>query len=155
MNDDYKTDQIKRLEEYLWKHIPISSAMGISVQIANSEHVILSAPFANNINHKQTVFGGSLHAVATLACWSLLHLNLTELFKEPIQIVIASSNVEYLAPVSLDFQAECCRPQQEAWEYFLKMLRKKRKARLDLKAQIVQDNRLCVDYSGAFVAITT
>lgn len=155
MNDHCKTGQEKKLEEYLWKHIPISSAMGVKVHVASPQKVILDAPFANNINHKQTVFGGSLHAVATLSCWSLLHLNLTELFNEPMQIVIASSHVEYLAPVSRDFQAECCRPDQEAWEYFLKILRRKRKARVDLKAQIIQDNRLSVDYSGTFVAIIT
>ena len=54
------------LEKYLHKHIPISSAMGVKVDVASSERVVLSAPFLNNINHKQTVFGGSLHAVATL-----------------------------------------------------------------------------------------
>lgn len=90
------------LKTYLQSHIPISEAMGVCVEHASKEKVILTAPFANNINHKKTVFGGSLHAVATLACWSLLHLNLEE-----VQIVITRSEVDYRAPVDGDFKAEC------------------------------------------------
>jgi len=143
------------LEEYLHKHIPISSAMGVSVDLASNNQIILSAPFANNINHKKTVFGGSLHAVSTLACWSLLHLNLFNLLGENIQIVIASSEVEYLAPVTTDFKAECSMPDVLDWEKFLKMLQRKGKARLKLHATILQEDRLCVNYSGVFVAINT
>lgn len=141
------------LKDYLWKHIPISRAMGVKVNSASPEKVILEAPFTNNINHKKTAFGGSLHAVATLSCWSLLHVNLLELLKEPFQIVISNSKIEYLAPVSQDFKAECYKPDKDAWDYFLKMLNKKGKARLRLEAKIFQDDRLCVDYSGTFVAM--
>lgn len=141
------------LEKYLHKHIPISSAIGIKVDIASSERVVLSAPFLNNINHKQTVFGGSLHSVATLTCWSLLHVNLLELFKDPVQIVIASSEINYLTPVSSNFKAECFHPKINAWERFLTILRKKGKARLQLNARISEKGQLCVDYSGIFVAI--
>ncbi|MEI8366149.1 MAG: YiiD C-terminal domain-containing protein [Parachlamydiaceae bacterium] len=141
------------LEKYLLEHIPISSAMGIRVDAASSERVVLEAPFLNNINHKQTVFGGSLHAVTTLACWSLLHVNMVELFKDPIQIVIASSEIKYLAPVTSNFKAECLHPDVSPWERFLIILRKKGKARLQLGAKIFEHDQLCVDYSGIFVAI--
>lgn len=141
------------LDDYLLEHIPISKAMGVKVKIASQEKVVLEAPFINNINHKKTVFGGSLHAVATLSCWSLLHVNLIELFKEPVQIVISSSKVEYLAPVTKDFASECCRPEREEWEYFLKMLNKKGKGRVNLQARIFQGDCLCVRYLGTFVAI--
>jgi len=150
-----KSQQIileRDLEEYVLEHIPISAAMGVKVETASPQTIILRASFANNINHKKTVFGGSLHAVATLACWSLLHVNLME---EATQIVIASSEVKYLAPVLQDFKAECNRPDKETWEYFLKTLTKKRKARIGLQAQIFQEGKLCVDYSGIFVAIKT
>lgn len=141
------------LEDYLWEHIPISSAMGVKVNIASLEKVILEAPLTNNINHKKTVFGGSLHAVATLSCWCLLYINLLELLKESVQIVISSSKIEYLAPVTKDFSAECCQPDKQVWEYFLKTLNKKSKARVCLQAKIFQEEHLCVDYSGTFVAI--
>lgn len=136
------------LESYLLQHIPISAAMGVKVESASNEQVILSAPFFNNINHKNTVFGGSLHAVATLACWSLLHVNLSG-----AQIVIASSEICYKAPVAADFKAECRMPDLLEWERFQKILQKKGKARIKLNAKIFQGSQLGVDYSGQFVAI--
>lgn len=143
------------LKEYLAEHIPISSAMGIKVDLASPQQVILSAPLSPNINHKKTVFGGSLHAVATLACWSLLHLNLGELFEEHLQIVIASSEIAYRAPIASDFKAECRMPPPVEWERFLKTLQNKGKARIHLSAKIFQEHQLCVDYTGIFVAIRT
>lgn len=143
------------LQNYLQEHIPISSAMGVCVETASAVQIVLRAPFANNINHKRTVFGGSLHAVATLACWSLLHVNMVNLLGDNAQIVIASSEVKYLAPVVSDFKAECCMPDVFEWERFIKILKKKGKARLKLCAKILQKDQLCVDYSGVFVAIIT
>lgn len=137
------------LENYLYTHIPLSSSMGIKVDQASTQLVVLNAPLAPNINHKKTVFGGSLHAVATLACWSLLHLLLADVDK---QIVITSSEIQYLAPVTMDFKTECRAPNVADWEHFIKAL-KKGKARIKLGAQIFQDGRLCVDYSGVFAAI--
>ena len=101
---------MKKLEQYLHAHIPISAAMGVSVEQASTDVVILQAPFLENINHKKTAFGGSLHAVATLACWSLLHTNSTA-WDANAHIVIGSSTVEYLAPVTADFRAECHKPE--------------------------------------------
>jgi len=138
------------LEEYLHAHIPISAAMGVQVDEVSPSRIILKAPFSPNINHKKTVFGGSLHAVATLACWSLLHVNLVD-----VQIVITHSDVKYIAPVISEFKVECCMAHPQDWEYFIKMLQKKGKARLKLTARIFQEGQLCVDYTGTFVSIKT
>lgn len=143
------------LENYLHKNIPISEAIGVGVDSASPMQIVLWAPFVNNINHKKTVFGGSLHAVATLACWSLLHVNLTQMLNEPVQIVIARSEIDYFSPVTKDFKAECNQPERGTWERFLSILWKKEKARVELQAKIIQDGKLCVDYSGTFVAIKT
>lgn len=142
----------KNLEKYLLEQIPISSAMGILVNLATSERVVLSASFLKNINHKKTVFGGSLHAVATLACWSLLHVNLEN---QDVQIVISHSEISYLYPVATDFKAECCLPDALTWERFMKILLRKGKSRIQLTAKIFQEDALCVNYSGTFVAIKT
>lgn len=143
----------KQIEEYLYTHIPVAMAMGIKVEEASPQRVILTAPLDVNINHKQTVFGGSLHAVATLACWSLLYINLRLVRKDDVQIVIASSNVDYLAPIDADFRVECCVPNEAIWERFIKMLESKGKARIQLSSTIVHKGRLAVDYRGMFVAI--
>lgn len=145
--------QKKQLENYLHKHIPISSAMGIHVDHAATDHIILKAPLCNNINHKMTAFGGSLHSAATLACWSLLHVNFADTNVDNVQIVIARSEVDYLAPVSGDFTVQCYAPDVAEWERFMKMLEKRKKARIKLHATVYLDRKVCVDYWGMFVAI--
>ena len=147
--DDLKT----ALETYLLEHIPITSAMGIKVAEASSLQVVLSAPLSNNINHKKTVFGGSLHAVTTLACWSILHVNLTKICRENFQIVIAKSEIQYLHPVTIDFKAACNLSDVLEWERFIKTFHKKGKARINLSAKIFEAGQLCVDYFGTFVAM--
>lgn len=141
------------LENYLHEHIPISSAMGVRVFSDSHQQIILSASFAPNINHKKTVFGGSLHAVSTLACWSLLHINLVETYGANVQIVIASSEIDYRSPVNSDFKAECTKPDSIEWERFRKILEKKGKARIKLCARIFHGGQLAVEYSGVFVAL--
>lgn len=143
------------LETYLWAHIPLTKAMGIKSELATSQKIVLSAPLSLNINHKLTAFGGSLHSIATLACWSLLHVNLKKLGFEKAQIVIAKSEVSYLIPVNSDFKAECCFSDSLEWDKFFKTLTRKGKARIELKAKILQDMKLCIDYTGTFVAILT
>jgi thioesterase domain-containing protein len=143
----------QQLETYLYTHIPLSKAMGIQVKEASAHKVALFAPFAPNINHQKTVFGGSLHAIATLACWSLLYLNLKEKKDSP-QIVITESKIHYYAPLSSDFQAECLTPDPITWQQFLKMLHVKGKGRIQLSAKIYHQERLCVDYQGTFAALS-
>ena len=51
----------------LHAHIPLSAAMQVSVAAVDADGVTLQAPLAPNINHRDTVFGGSASAVAILA----------------------------------------------------------------------------------------
>ncbi|MGE3318012.1 MAG: YiiD C-terminal domain-containing protein [Candidatus Berkiella sp.] len=51
---------IKTIQHYLSEHIPITQALGIKVELLSDNEVIVSAPLDHNINHKKTVFGGSL-----------------------------------------------------------------------------------------------
>lgn len=140
-------------QTFLLKSIPIAQAMGIQVESISDQEVVLRAPLSNNVNHKNTVFGGCLHSVATLACWSLLHLKLEKAFGKNVPIVIASSEISYLKPVTADFVAVCRMPGADDWERFFKVFQKKGKSRLKMTAQIVQGDQVCVEYDGIFVAI--
>lgn len=140
------------LEDYLHHHIPLSQALGVRVKEASTEAVVLTAPLSLNINHKKTVFGGSLHSVATLACWSLVFLNVKRL-NIPAEIVIASSATDYIAAVTADFEVHAELETQQDLLHFEKMLRRKGKARLSLEASIYQDRDLAVIYHGQFAAL--
>lgn len=140
------------LENYLRENIPLTTALGVAVSLATPKNVILSAPIEPNINHKLTVFGGSLHSIATLACWSLIFVNLRQL-NIHAEIVISTSDTKYLAPVTTDFKAECSLENNHDLDRFEKMLVKKGKARIKLNATIYQSETLALDYYGEFVAI--
>lgn len=142
------------IQNYLIDHIPLTQALGVVLTQVSNDKVIMQAPFLNNINHKMTVFGGSLHAVATLTCWSLMYTNLIDSLGN-IEIVISHSEVDYLLPVTSDFEAICTKPNQAVWDSFKKMINKKGKGRISLTAQIFQSNQLAVDYHGTFVVLKT
>ena len=94
----------KALDNSLHEHIPLSKAMGVSVRSAFREAVTLAAPLAPNINHRETVFGGSASALAILAAWSLLYVRL-QAEGMGRKIVIHSNTMEYTKPILGDFLA--------------------------------------------------
>lgn len=147
-------EHAQALETYLYKHIPISQAMGLTAISASPQRVCLSAPLEPNINHKSTVFGGSLQAVSTLACWSLLYLNLKDMAR-PAEIVITSSTIDYIKPVTGRFEAEASLPDATRWAQFIKIFERRGRARVRLSAHILQDADIAVDYSGSFAALHT
>lgn len=140
----------KKLEKYLYDHIPITQALGMRVDKASKESVIVNALFANNINHKMTAFGPSLYAVATVSCWGLLYMNLQHASSD---IVIVRSDIDYFVPVTSDFCAKCDIPSEQIWLPFIKILQRKGKAKVSLASTIFQGEKLAVSFSGEFAAL--
>lgn len=139
------------LETYLHQHIPLSRAMGVQVVSIGSEQVVLGAPLAPNINHQDTVFGGSSAAVATLAAWSLLHLRLDEA-GVPSRVVIQKSSMDYLVPMGGDFVATASLGPAADWAGFLHMLRRRGVARIAVDAVLDFRGRQAGLFHGEFVA---
>ncbi len=142
----------KKLEQYLHDHIPLSKAMQVSVVSVAEEAVVLSAPLAPNINHRDTVFGGSASAVAILAAWSLLH---TRLQGSGIgsRLVIQSNTMDYHLPILDTFTARAFIDQPEAWQRFVTMLKRKGKARISVSTLLEQGGQLVGAMKGEFVAL--
>jgi len=140
------------LQKYIHSNIPLTKAMGITVQEATKHRVILEAPLEPNMNHKKTAFGGSLHSLATLSCWSLVFMNLKDK-NIPVEIVISKSEIKYLAPVTNNFKVECHLQNKEKFSHFEQTLAKHGKARIRLNAQIYEGNTLAVDYWGEFAVL--
>ena len=78
--------------------------MHVSVRTINDSLVCLAAPLQPNINHRGTVFGGSVSALAMIAGWTLIHVRLLAVAHKT-QLVIRRNSLEYLAPLSGDFEA--------------------------------------------------
>jgi len=142
----------RSLQQYLHAHIPLSAAMQVGVRRASVDEVVLAAPLAPNINHRETLFGGSASAIAILAAWSLLHVRLR---REGIdaRLVIQSNTMHYDLPIAGDFSARSFIATPDAWPQFLRMLARKGRARIAVAAVLeyrgVQAGRL----HGEFVAL--
>lgn len=143
-------DQLRELQETLFLDIPITKHLGVLVEKYDGRGVILSAPLRSNVNHKETAFAGSLNALVTLAGWSMLWLMLKELEIDG-EIVIQDGAISYLLPVTRDFSARCGKPDLEQVERFEQMLRKRGKARLELCAEIWEDDEMAVSFKGRYV----
>ena len=76
---------------------------------------VVEAPVALNSNHLRTAFGGSINAVATLAAYGLLWLELRE---HGVHVVVAESSIRFLRPVRETIRAICLRPDPEEWAAF-------------------------------------
>ena len=139
-------------EAYLYRHIPISSAMGVRVRECDERGVRLWAPLAPNINHRATVFGGSASAVAILAAWTGLHFALRAAGISA-RLVIQRNSVDYLVPITGDFEARQPVLPAELWEKFGRTLRRHGWARGELNATIFCDGLECATFRGEFVAL--
>ena len=144
--------QLKELETYLHEHIPLSRAMQVAVVQASYELVKLAAPLAPNINHRETVFGGSASAVAILAAWTILYVRLQEegLYS---RVVIQRNQVSYDKPVAGDFYAIAKLDDDERWQKFLKQLRRHHRARISVTSVLEYEGQPAGLMTGDFVAI--
>ena len=143
---------ITELESYLHSNIPLSAAMGVQVRVASPDHVLLSAPLAPNINHHQTVFGGSGAVLATLSAWTLLHLRL-QVEQLDAQLVIQRSSMEYERPIAGDFEAVCRFADDAAWRRFRAAFERRGRARMTLHAQLLHADEEMGSFVGDFVAL--
>ena len=146
-------DVVRRdVELYLHSNIPLSAAMGVRVKVATPEQVLLSAPLGPNINHHQTVFGGSGAVLATLAAWTLLHLRL-EHSGVAAQLVIQRSSMEYERPIPGDFDAVCKFTDETGWQRFRTTLERRGRARMTLSAHLIYAAHEMATFVGDFVAL--
>ena len=123
--------------------------MGVRVVAHDASGFVLEAPVALNSNHLRTAFGGSINAVATLAAYGLLWLELRE---QPVHVVVAESSIRFLRPVRETIRAICSLPELEELKSFRTGFAEKGKARLTLRVKVVEDGQTAAEFEGTFVA---
>ncbi|HEY8932979.1 MAG TPA: YiiD C-terminal domain-containing protein [Rariglobus sp.] len=142
---------LSELESYLRDKIPLARAMGVRVEAGGSSGMlVLTAPLEPNHNHLGTAFGGSLSAVATLAAYALLWV---ELGDRTAHIVVHRSEIVYHRAVRGEIRAICRRPPEAELAEFRRQFAATGKARIRLGATIEHAGRVCVDFAGDFVAL--
>ena len=146
MNDRF----LRETEVFLHQQIPLTRAMGVTVESWDGRQLILHAPLEPNHNHLGTAFGGSLSALATLAGYSLLWLVLGD---REAHVVIRDSAIRYRHPVQGALRAICRRPAEDEMEAFQRQFAETGRARLSLHVTIEDAGKVCVEFEGSFVAM--
>jgi thioesterase domain-containing protein len=141
------------LETVLHHDIPLTRDMGMKVIAWENHQLRLHLPLAQNINHKSTLFGGSLYCGAVLAGWGWLYLRLKEAGIDDGHIVIQDGRISYPLPVQRDGVAICDAPDDATWNTFLKLYQRRGRARLTLNTRIVADGSqdTAVEFAGQYV----
>jgi len=151
MNHACSTEsQLSQTEEFLHTQIPITRAMGVRVESWEAGRLVLTAPLEINHNHLGTAFGGSLAALATLAGYACLWL---ELGDRTAHVIIAESTLSYRRPVRGELRAVCHRPEGEVLAAFKSAFAQTGKARVRLSVAVEgAQGTVAVEFSGTFVA---
>lgn len=147
MGDDRR---LRETEEFFYRKIPITRAMGIHVAEYDGSQLKLVAPVALNHNHLGTAFGGSLSAIATLAGYGLLWLELDD---NSCHLVIRNSSLSFRRPVRKEIVAICRRPGPDEVSAFKTTFAQEHKARISLDVTIEEDGLVAVEFRGLFVAL--
>jgi thioesterase domain-containing protein len=139
-------------ERHLHQTIPISRQMGVKVIDLSDQRSLLGGQLAPNINHVQTAFGGSLYAVAALACYGLFWALAAKTSLISDNLVIQEGRNQYLHPVDGDFEVESVRPSEEDIQKFFELLQRHGRARLELSAEVRVRGKVAATFVGTYVS---
>ena len=125
--------------------------IGIVVESADDDAVVLRAPLAPNANYKGTAFGGSLYSVAVLTGWAWVTRYLAARGLSA-DAVIQESSVRFLVPVHGELRASATAPAEEQIDKFRKMLQRAGRGRIPVRVEINYDQTLATLFEGVFAA---
>jgi len=140
---------LRAAEQFLHEQIPLTRAMGVRVLSHDDSGVAVEAPVALNSNHLRTAFGGSINAVATLAAYGFLWIELDD---PAVHVVVAESSIRFLRPVRETIRAVCQQPGPDEWEAFTTQFSSAGKARIKLHVKVVEAEEIAAEFEGTFVA---
>jgi thioesterase domain-containing protein len=140
---------LRDAEQYFHQQIPITRAMGVRIVSRDESQFVVEAPVALNSNHLGTAFGGSINAVATLAAYGLLWLELND---PSVHVVVAESTIRFLRPVREKIRATCQRPDPNEWNVFRAKFESAGKAPITLRVHVLDGEQTAAEFEGTFVA---
>src|SRR3954466_15552595 len=121
--------------------------MGLRVVANDETGFTVEAPVALNSNHLRTAFGGSINAVATLAAYGFLWL---EMNNAAAHVVVAESSIRFLRPVRETIRATCLRPEANSLGEFRARFTEKGKAAITLRVNVTEAGETAAEFEGRF-----
>lgn len=142
---------LAQLQQTLEREMPITAAMGITVESWDGQQLTMKMPLEPNRNHQYSAFAGSLNALCTVVGWGTLFMLLKQAGLSG-NIVIRRSTVRYLRPVRTSkFLASSLPADADDVRFFFDLLESKRKSKLDIAAEIRDDDGSFVTFKGSYV----
>ena len=123
--------------------------MGLRVVANDDAAFTVEAPVALNSNHLRTAFGGSINAIATLAAYGFLWMDLND---AAAHVVVAESSIRFLRPVRETIRAACVRPEATSLAAFRAQFAEKGKAGITLRVNVSEAGETAAEFEGRFVA---
>ena len=139
------------LEEKLHNEIPMTKYMQVKVASIDEEYLITTAPLEPNINDKGTGFAGSLSTLVTISAWSSCYLEVRKLGFEKSMIAVIKSDTAYRAPITKELTCKTTLPTKEQIKTLKSKLEEKGSGSLKIKSQIIENEKVCVDFEGVYV----
>jgi thioesterase domain-containing protein len=144
-------DALVRLAETLHREMPICAAMAIRPVSWIDGRLTMSMPLAPNRNHQDSAFAGSLNALCTVLGWGTVHL-LSRTEGCSGNVVIRRGAIRYLRPVrSSEVVARGLPIDPDQLAFFYALLRSKGRSKVDVAAEIVDEEGPLVTFSGSYV----
>jgi len=140
---------LREAEKFLHEQIPITRAMGLRVIAHDDTGFTVEAPVALNSNHLRTAFGGSINAVATLAAYGFLWMELKD---AAVHVVVAESSIRFLRPVRETIRATCPRPEETVLAEFRRHFSGRGKAGINLRVKVAESGETAAEFEGRFLA---
>ncbi len=126
--------------------------LGVTFNEVSSSRVVIHVDLQKNLNHKGTAFGGSLYTTAVVTAYALVLAGLRTHKISTENIVIAKGGIEYLRPVTTNFEIICEFPASRGEADFYAELSAKGRGRQSLGAHIMDSGgSLCAVFEGSFV----
>lgn len=139
------------LEQTLRREMPITVPMGMRAVSWLDRRLTVEMPLEANRNHQYSAFAGSLNALCTVVGWGTVFLLVRDEGR-PGNIVIRRSQIRYLRPVRAAQIAARGLPLDPAGEaFFFELLRSKGRSKIDVAAEIADDEGPLVTFSGSYV----
>jgi len=146
---------INEVEQYINEHIPIVKKHNFQITEEVSPFIQVKGTLKDHINHRNSVFGGSISTSLIVASWaSVRNILLTRGIPSGI-IVIQSEHVEFSKPLIDDFYAALRPISNDRLTKFIAMINKFGKSRIKIEADVkdCKNNEVCASFTGEYVVL--
>lgn len=144
----------KDLQEYIEQHIPITKSLNFEIKEIQNANVKIACFYKDHINHKNSVFGGSISSLMTLTGWAKVKI-IMESIDSRAEIVIQEGNSKFLKPVLNDFEAISISIDEKVLEKCTKMYKKFGRSRIKIKIILkeIGKEEILSEFEGLYVVI--